>query len=120
MSTVGNKIKQLRTEKKVSLRKLSEIIHISHSFIADIESGRSNPSIDTIQAIADTFDVSVDYLLGRTEDRKPSMSLAFKQENQDEYEVKKRDDIFDGLSEEGRKELERYAKYLKLKDDIGE
>ena len=41
--------------------------NISKSFIYDIEKRNMSPSCDKISRIADYLDVSVDYLLGRTD-----------------------------------------------------
>ena len=38
--------------------------HVSHSFIKDIESGRSNPSIDTAKSLAKALGVSLTALTG--------------------------------------------------------
>ncbi|MCL2698474.1 MAG: helix-turn-helix domain-containing protein [Oscillospiraceae bacterium] len=38
--------------------------------VSDWKSRRSKPNIDTLPKIADYFDVSVDYLLGRTDNPK--------------------------------------------------
>ena len=40
---------------------------ISKQAITEMKSGRSYPSLDTLCRIADFFDVSADYLLGRTD-----------------------------------------------------
>ena len=66
MDDLGAKLKQTRKNKKMSLRKLGEIAHLSHSFIADIESGRSNPSLDTLDALAKALEVSVQDLIGKS------------------------------------------------------
>ena len=66
MDTLGARLRRLRENKKLSLRKLGEMAHLSHSFIADIESGRSNPSIDTLNALAKALDVPVTELIGES------------------------------------------------------
>ena len=65
MDTLGARLKRLRENKKLSLRKLGEMAHLSHSFIADIESGWSNPSIDTLNTLAKALDVPVTELIGK-------------------------------------------------------
>lgn len=71
MKVVGTRLKEMRLQKGLSLRELAKQAHMSHSFIADIEAGRSNPSLDTLETLAKTLNVSVDYLLGRTDDPRP-------------------------------------------------
>lgn len=69
MSNISNKLKKLRNMRGMSLRALSKAANISHSFIADIESGRSNPSIDSLEALAQALDVSVTDLLDSEPDQ---------------------------------------------------
>lgn len=63
MHNLGKKIKQLRKSKNLSLRELAKLAHISHSFIADIEAGRSNPSLNTLKSLAKALNVSLSKLL---------------------------------------------------------
>ena len=55
------------TSLNVSNKDLSQNVGVSSGNISDWKSGRSKPNIDTIIKIADYLDVSVDYLLGRTD-----------------------------------------------------
>ena len=61
------KIKDLANEKGVSLSELERSIGISNGSISKWE--KSSPKADTLQKVADYFNVSVDYLLGRTNKR---------------------------------------------------
>ena len=46
---------------------LAKELHYSHTAIANYESGRNQPSFDDLLKLADYFDVSTDFLLGRSE-----------------------------------------------------
>ena len=59
-------LKFLRKRMNVTQDEVAEAIHIPKPTYAHYESGRSQPDFDTLLAIADYFDVSVDYLLGHT------------------------------------------------------
>lgn len=61
------KIKDLANEKGVSLSELERSIGISNGSISKWE--KSSPKADTLQKVADYFNVSVDYLLGRTNNK---------------------------------------------------
>jgi transcriptional regulator with XRE-family HTH domain len=63
MYEVGKQIRQLRESKGLTLRELGKLTHLSHSFIGDIESGRSSPSLNTLQSFSRVFGVSVPDLL---------------------------------------------------------
>ena len=61
----GQNLKKLRTSKNLSQSKLSKILGISSSTIGMYEQGRRFPDQTILTKIADFFDVSTDYLLGR-------------------------------------------------------
>lgn len=66
------KIKQLRNSLNMSQDKLAKIIGVSRSTVAMWEIGQSQPDNDMLSAIADFFNVSVDYLLERDNSPIPS------------------------------------------------
>lgn len=59
------KIKELAKQKKVSIRQVEEKLGIANGTIR--RWGKTNPSVKTVKSVADYFNVSVDYLLGRAE-----------------------------------------------------
>ena len=62
-----DKVKELREEYRFSQYALAEKLNVSQSAIASWESGRREPPIETLRKIADLFNVSLDYLLGKSE-----------------------------------------------------
>lgn len=61
-----NKIlKILRTSKSVTQDELAKALNISRSAVGMYEKGDREPDYETLEAIADYFNVSIDYLLGR-------------------------------------------------------
>ena len=62
----GQRLRQLRNEKKLSLRELSKKINLSYSALGKYERGEREPDFHTLEKIADFFNVSLDYLLGRS------------------------------------------------------
>lgn len=70
MSKFANRLRELRKEKNVNQQKLSNYLGYGYTAIANYESGRNEPSIDTICKIADYFDVTVDYLIGHEDNPK--------------------------------------------------
>ena len=63
----GNKLKELRLEKKLSQRKLGEMLGFCNQTISFWEIGRCEPDYDALVAIARFFNVSTDFLLGLSE-----------------------------------------------------
>lgn len=68
-----NRLRELRQREQfsvkaeVSRKELSERTGISTSTIESIEIGRREPGIKTLIALADYFNVSIDYLVGRSD-----------------------------------------------------
>ena len=62
---IGKRIKELRTEMKISQQKLADLINESQSAIARWEMGKTEPTASAIIKLADVFGVCADYLLGR-------------------------------------------------------
>ena len=58
-------LKQLRAGKRISQFELSKALKISPSAVGMWEQGRREPDYEMLKRIADYFDVSADYLLGR-------------------------------------------------------
>ena len=59
------KLRELRQEKNITQKELSEAISVSRSQITKWEIGMLEPNIEMLNKLADYFDVSIDYLVGR-------------------------------------------------------
>ncbi|MDO8485293.1 MAG: cupin domain-containing protein [Candidatus Limnocylindrales bacterium] len=66
---MGERLRAARTARALSLRELAGRLGVSPSLISQIETGRANPSVSTLYAIAAELDVSLDELLFN--DRRP-------------------------------------------------
>ena len=67
-------LRKLRKEKNISMKKLGEDINVAESTISLYETGKREPDYETLKKIAEYFDVSIDYLLGRVDVRKDTTS----------------------------------------------
>jgi transcriptional regulator with XRE-family HTH domain len=67
---MGERLRLARQARRLSLRVLADRLGVSPSLISQIETGRANPSVSTLYAIADELDVSLDELLFN--DRRPA------------------------------------------------
>lgn len=63
--TFGERLKLLRTRKQLSQQALSDRLGLNRSTYARYETDDNQPDYDTLQTLADFFEVTVDYLLGR-------------------------------------------------------
>lgn len=61
------RLKRLRERNRLKQYKLSELCGLSSDMVRRYESGKSKPSTDALIAISDYFEVSTDYMLGRTD-----------------------------------------------------
>lgn len=64
-NTLGGNIKELREAKNLTQRELAKILKVANSTLSQYESNIRIPSDDVKVQIADFFNVSIDYLLGR-------------------------------------------------------
>ena len=60
---MGERLREARQARRLSLRALADRLGVSPSLISQIETGRANPSVSTLYAIAAELDVSLDELL---------------------------------------------------------
>lgn len=68
---LGNRLRLLRTQKKLTQEDVAKIIGVARTTYAMYEQNSREPDNDTLQKLADFFEVSTDYLLGRTDDPTP-------------------------------------------------
>lgn len=90
------RVKELCSEKGISQRKLESELELSNG--ASSKWNKSSPSGEVLQKIADYFDVSTDYLLGRTDIKNSSDKMSEVLENDKELgtfwnELKNREDL---------------------------
>lgn len=66
---MGDKLRSLRTEKKLTQKQVADRIGLAISAVSSYESGYRYPSYETLIKLARIFHVSTDYLLGITDKR---------------------------------------------------
>ena len=62
-------VNMLRKERKLTLAQLGDVLGIKSQSVHTLEKGKTAPNFDTLMALADYFDCSVDFLVGRTSNR---------------------------------------------------
>lgn len=63
---LSDKLKQLRKEKNLSQYEAAKLLGFSRGKLANYEQASRQPDYDTLKKIANFYDVSIDYLLGRS------------------------------------------------------
>ena len=67
MQTLAKRLKELRESRRVYQREMAEHLGLSFRGYQNYETGQSEPKIAALIAIADYYQVSIDYLVGRTD-----------------------------------------------------
>lgn len=65
----AKRLKMIRKEKNVSQVEVGKVLNYGYTAISNYESGRNEPTLTDLCRLADYFDVSADFLLGRTDER---------------------------------------------------
>lgn len=67
MSEFSNKLKELRTSKNISQKQIASQLDIADRQYRRYENEEQQPTLPIIIKLANYFDVSLDYLVGRTD-----------------------------------------------------
>lgn len=70
------RLRELREEMNLTQNDICKVLGITRSNVSKYESGALDPSTDVLNSYANYFDCTIDYILGRTNDRKHKMQLA--------------------------------------------
>lgn len=62
------RLKELRTEKRLTQRELANFLGLSANCVCEWEKGRSEPSIESLKRLAACLECTTDYLLGFSDD----------------------------------------------------
>ena len=68
MEIISKRLKMLREEAGLSQSKIGQLIGVPQSSVYRYEQGQSTPAPKTFRWYADYFDVSLEYIYGRTDD----------------------------------------------------
>jgi transcriptional regulator with XRE-family HTH domain len=68
VATFGERLKQLRAEKKLTQKSFAATMKITERAYQNYEIGASTPHYEVLMFLADYFGVSLDYLVGRSDD----------------------------------------------------
>ncbi len=64
---IYERLKELRTEKNYTLKFVAENLNVTIRTICRYEDGTREPSIEMLKKLCDFYDVTADYLIGRTD-----------------------------------------------------
>lgn len=72
----GERLRMLRRERDLTQKQLADLLHIARSTIAGYERGGKEPDNERLKQIANFFGVSVDFMIGASNDRNAGTSFA--------------------------------------------
>lgn len=101
-----NRLKLLREEKGLIQKDIAKLLNVSIPAINQYENGKRDMSTETVIKLAEYFDVSTDYLLGKSDIRNPEELKNVKFANAGGLDV-------EGLDEDDLLELQRQVEYMK-------
>lgn len=101
--TIGESIRKYRKEKGWSQRKLSELSGVSHTQIANYETNRTKPTLETIVKIANALNVNIAELLGYDSKKDPLTDKLLS--------------LFYRLNDNGKKKVIEHAEILTKVDE---
>ena len=70
LAALGSRIKAERKRQGLTLETLAEKLGISRNFLWEIEAGRKAPALSTLYRLGVTLNISIDYLLGTSAERR--------------------------------------------------
>ena len=94
-------LRGLREKRGLTLEQVADAVGLRNQYVSNYELGKRKPDYETLCNLADFFGVSVDYILGRTNDEKPASKNA---SGLSDYDVRVLD-WFRSLPEEKRKAI---------------
>jgi transcriptional regulator with XRE-family HTH domain len=108
---VGEVMADLRREKELGQKELAAKLNLSIGTISNYENGVHHPDLNTLCRIADLFNVTTDYLLGRTGYRCPPEIL--KDYIATDYMISSFINMVLSLDQNSQNAITKYAEYLK-------
>jgi transcriptional regulator with XRE-family HTH domain len=72
MKILGQRLRKTREQRGIIQKYIASKLGVSNVSLSQYENNIRQPSLDTLRALADIYDVSTDYLLGRTSNSNPS------------------------------------------------
>lgn len=103
-------LKKLRQDNNLTQDELAKKIDTSRSNIANYENDKNMPSVDILEKLSKLFNVSTDYLLGKSDIRNPEEA------DLDKLQIGLSTKDYTNISDEQLKQIEDFAKFV-LKDN---
>lgn len=101
-----NRLRNLRLEKNESLEVVAKYLNVTIQTVSNYETGKREMNPDTLLKLSKYYNVSIDYLLGKSNIRNPEELQKVKFANSSGLDT-------EGLDKEDLEELQRQIEYMK-------
>lgn len=98
----GERLKMLREKAGVSQQKIADMVGLTQQAVGKWENDKAEPDLATVTKLADFFDCSTDYLLGKTNIRKYPHTIAAHHDGDD-------------YTEEELADIEKFKEFVRSK-----
>lgn len=115
---LGSRLRDLRLSKDMTQAELGKILGVGKTTISQYETGTRKPDAETLDKLAGFFAVSVDYLLGRTDDPTPPSEAHLTPEEYDRRVVaalSRSDGYGEPLTKEEIEDILKYIQWTREK-----
>lgn len=102
-----DRLKECRQKLGITKQEAAKRIQTSQPAYVRYEAGTRNPSIQTIEKMAEVFSTSVDYLIGKSDDLKPTRAIIEQEKSPELFKIAETCKDFDDS------QLERLLAYAK-------
>lgn len=110
---LGNRLKLIRAEAKMKQKEFAAQFGIAPTTYSGYESGRHEPTLDFLIKIADKYELSLDYVVGRSLEKEGLMM--------DEFSNMLQSEIVDPLTKQGKSKVEIMEEiYINLQQEMQE
>lgn len=109
LNMIGQRLSELREQKKCTQKDVSNALNISRQAYGFYEADKRSPDYETLSKLADFFGVSVSYLLGETTSQESNLATGEHKLYHDRIKG------YDTLNEEDQRKVEEYIELLNLK-----
>lgn len=110
-----DRLKELRYENSLTQKDIADGCKLSTQCISQLELGTRNPTGSTLEALADFFEVSTDYLLGREDDFGNISVQNQSPLSEQSPDTREMIDIFNSLDRFHRAQVLEYARYFQTR-----
>lgn len=113
MNTFGERLRQLRLDKELTQEELANKFGLHKTRISQYELNKRQADDELKKKFAEYFNVSVDYLIGKTDIKESAEELL--KDQRSTLALHNNNGIDDELPEEAKKEIESFIEYVKQK-----